>query len=438
MIALTTLASLSATARADGPYEGTWREGPMSINVNVESWGSDCGPRPQSTTTTGGGTFRITQAGDQLTFQLRTQRTTRGCWSENRAVRRVSSSYQAGTWRVVCRTPEEDSRAETGTYTIQALGDDQLQFRDQSRYDWQLNASRCQATIVTTQSFTRVGGSGGNASNTPSEPPTPRCTPGAASRVVLRPASAEVAPGGQQCFTARVVDSAGCALGTRPTVRVAEGDGHLEGLCVTVGSGTGTVRVVATSGSMRDEATIAVRTLDMSDLIARRSESGSVGSGSPEDAETETAARLSASEREESVSLLLPAGVLALALLIVGAAVVLLRRRARARGTVRIGGLGDVAIDMPARRPLSQPPPGPAPETIPPPSEPGEEMICPTCRRGYPPGTASCPHDETALVRYRDFASGGANENVCPVCGDRFPATVRFCGKDGVALEPAS
>ncbi|HJL18915.1 MAG TPA: hypothetical protein RMH99_24845, partial [Sandaracinaceae bacterium LLY-WYZ-13_1] len=138
-------------ARADGPYEGQWREGPMNIRVDVESWGGDCGPRPRSTTAPGGGTFRISQSGDQLTFHLRRQRTTRSCWSENRAVRRVSSTYQAGTWRIVCRTPPEDSRAETGTYTIQAIGDDRLQFRDQSRYDWELNESRCRARITTTQ-----------------------------------------------------------------------------------------------------------------------------------------------------------------------------------------------------------------------------------------------------------------------------------------------
>ena len=123
----------------------------MSIRVTVESWGGDCGPRPQSTSSGGGSTFRISQAGDQLTFHMRRQQTTRSCWSENRAVRRVSSSYQAGTWRVVCRTPPDDSRGETGTYTVRAIGDDQLSFREESRYDWQLNTSRCQASIATTQ-----------------------------------------------------------------------------------------------------------------------------------------------------------------------------------------------------------------------------------------------------------------------------------------------
>src|SRR5690606_19615783 len=112
--------------------DGQWREGPMSVSVQVESWGGDCGPRPVSTTSPGGGTFRISQSGDQLTFHLRSERTTRSCWSENRAVRRVSSSHQAGTWRVVCRTPSTDSRAETGTYTIQAIGEDRLSFRDVS------------------------------------------------------------------------------------------------------------------------------------------------------------------------------------------------------------------------------------------------------------------------------------------------------------------
>lgn len=432
----------AAPARADGPYEGQWREGPMNIRVTVQSWGGDCGPRPQSTSAGGGGTFRISQSGDQLTFHLRRQRTTRTCWSENRAVRRVSSSYQAGTWRVVCRTPQADSRAETGTYTIRAVGTNSLSFRDDSRYDWQLNESRCQASIVATQTFTRVGG-GSNATTEPTETPTPRCTPGDPARVVLRPARVDVPPGGEQCFTARLVDAEGCTVRRRPRLSV-EGEGSIEGLCYVAPASSGSATVVATSGSLRATAAVTVRTMDLSDLIARRSESASVGDGEPEDASSQTAARVTATPSNEPTSLVLPISVLAFALLLVGIAVVLLRRNKKSEGPPTIRGLPRVDLSDP---PTQGPPPAmaddaPATEPDAPASPPGEDMICPTCRRGYPAGTERCPHDDTALMTYKDFASGKnaagqAKENVCPVCGDRFPSTVRFCGKDGVALEPA-
>lgn len=427
---------LAATpARADGPYEGQWREGPMNIRVSVESWGGDCGPRPQSTTTRGGGAFRISQQGDQLTFHLRQARTTRECWSENRAVRRVSSSYQAGTWRIVCRTPASDSRAETGTYTIQAVGDDRLQFRDVSRYDWQLNESSCVGTITTTQTFTRIGGGATEPEEPPEEPSTPRCTPGAAARVVLRPASADVQPGGRQCFTARVVDSRGCALPRRPSVRLAEGEGSVSGLCYEAPDAATSARIVASSGALTAEARVAVRTMDLSDLIARRTESGSVGGGTPEDASSETAARVSATQRDDGPGLLWPALALVAALVLVGIAFLLLRRKkapTRAR-KASIGGLPGVVI------PDDEPEPEPETTVAAPTAVAGDDMICPSCRRGYPPGTETCPHDETRLMPYREFAAGkaaGVDSHVCPTCGERYPPTVKFCGKDGTTLVP--
>src|SRR5690606_6316224 len=76
---------VASAAHAQGTYDGQWREGPLSVSVQVESWGGDCGPRPTSTSSPGGGAFRISQSGDQLTFHLRSERTTRSCWSENRA-----------------------------------------------------------------------------------------------------------------------------------------------------------------------------------------------------------------------------------------------------------------------------------------------------------------------------------------------------------------
>jgi len=442
--------ALSAGAvRADGPYEGQWREGPMTIRVEVTSWGGDCGPRPQSTTTPGGGTFNISQAGDQLTFHLRRQRTTRGCWSENRAVRRVSSTHQAGTWRVVCRTRAEDSRGETGRYTIQAVGSDRLNFSDTSEYDWQLNASRCQARMRATQTFTRVGGGGGRSTpTTEPEPRRPRCTPGAAARVILRPAATDVPLGGEQCFSARVVDAEGCTVRGRPTLRVT-GGGTLSGQCLTAPDSPGTLRVVASAGSLSAESRVTVRAIDLSDLIARRGETQAVPEpGFEGDATSETASRVSALEPEDAPSLLWPAIAVGAALVLLIFGVIVLRVR----------GSSKPLADIPLGRdfPLSDRPPAPVSEgdapdaaytpdataaTAPPieaePVQDGDDMICPKCRRGYAPGTEECVQDGAQLVAYKDFTST-SGENVCPTCGERYPTTVKFCGKDRTRLEPSA
>ncbi|MBZ0116085.1 MAG: hypothetical protein K8H88_03805 [Sandaracinaceae bacterium] len=423
LLVVSLAALLASPVRAEGPYEGQWREGPMSIDVQVVSWGGDCGPRPQSTSAGGGGTFNITQSGDQLTFHLRREQTTRSCWSENRAVRRVSSSYQSGTWRIVCRTPAEDSRSETGTYTLQALGEDRLQFRDVSQYDWQLNESRCLATITTTQSFTRVAGTTPTPATPTPEPERPRCTAGEPARVILRPTEAEVEPGGEICFTARAVDAAGCAVQRRITLQIASGAGQMRGSCYHAGAEAGSAQVRASLGELGAEARVTVRTFDLSDLIARRSETGSVGSGAPEDASADTAARVSARAVDGGRSMLWAIGGGGAGLVVVVAlAALLLSRKKRKKSSKR------------ARRPPPEATPMDEPERAPPRAD-SSDRICPTCRRGYPPGEERCPHDGATLVPYAEFLASQPKENVCPACGERYPAHVRFCGKDGTTLE---
>lgn len=402
----------------------------MNIQVSVQSWGTDCGPRPTSSTSNGGGTFGITQSGDHLTFRLQSQRTTRTCWSENRAVQRVSSSVRAGTWTIVCRTPAEDSRAETGRYTIQALGDDRLQFTDQSEYNWQLNESSCVATIRTTQSFTRVG----SGAATPAPENAPRCTPGAAARIALRPARADVPPGGEQCFTARVVDAAGCPVrGRVAALRVADGNpGTISGLCYQAADSAGSANILASAGALRAEATVTVRSMDLSDLIARRTETGSVGSGTPdEDATSETAALVSTPPADEPPDLLVPSIAVGAALLLLIFGVVVLRMRSNKTSATTTR---DVRIVRESLRAPAMAAADAAPAEV---DEAGD-LICPQCRRGYPDGTESCPHDGTALMPYKDFAAGPKDESkICPTCSKRFPATTKFCGEDGATLVPA-
>lgn len=449
VIAIVSFVLLGATARAraDGPYEGDWRAGPMRIEVAVESWGGDCGPRPQSTTVPGGSAIRVTQSGDDLTFAGRPQRTTRGCWSENASVRRVSSRYQSGTWSIMCRTPQEDPRAEVGTYTLRAVGTDQIEFRDQSRYDWALNESRCIASITSTQTFQRVSGP---VATQPTPEPTatptaePACTPGAPARVTLRPATVDVEPGGRACFTARVVDANGCTVrgrSARLELRSPPGaTARLQGSCFeaagSAAEAEGAFTIIARDGAMEAQARVRVRTPDLSDLIARRAEGGGAVSLEGEETTSEEAARVAArgesGGRPSLIWVLLGA---AIGLLLVGGATFGLLARGRRRKKA------DEAFTSPRETVGEAPPPAPVVIAAPAPAQPisTEPKICPTCRRGYPPDATRCESDDTELVKYADFVAKSATPSsaatkVCPVCGDRFPATTRFCGKDGATL----
>lgn len=423
-----------ASARADGPFEGDWRQGPATVDVQVRTWGPDCGTRPQSTTVPGRGVIRVTQDGDHLTFGGR--RSTRGCWSDNHAVRLVSSRVQAGTWTILCRTAPDDPRRETGTYTLRASGTQRIEFRDETEYDWTLNNSHCTARVVTSQVFERIGSTAGtpSAAPRPVEPPStrapaspePPCTAGPASRLTLRPSNVQAAPGERVCFLARVLDNQGCPIRAADVVWSVGSTavGTMRGSCLDV-VGPGQTDVVARSGSLEARATVLVSATDLSGLIARRAETD-LSAGNDEASasqEAGVAARTAAVERWPGW--LVPVAAAALVAALVLSFVLGIRSRRRRQRDVNLG-----AETTSERVSVSVQP-------SPPTATPSGPTICPVCRRGFAAGVATCPKDGVPLVPYAEFAAGrdrALPERVCPKCGTSYPGTTKFCGKDGAAL----
>lgn len=429
------LLALPALAHAQGTYDGQWRPGAQRIDVAIDSWGSDCPARPQSSSTPGGAPIHITQSGDDLSFPG--GHTTSACWSENPAVHRVSRTYSDGTWRVVCRTPPEDARSETGTYTLHATTLDTIEYREVTQYDWTLNASHCTARLTTTQTYERVGASPPPTTTAP--PPTttvaePPCTPGAAARVAMRPSSANIASGERVCFTARLVDANGCTVpgGGAASYDVRGSAGELHGNCFTASGSSGSAVVSGHVGSMSADATVTIVSSDLSDLTAGHA--GTTATGDESTATAGSEARVAA--RTDASGGGMPAwaaaaSIAGLVLVLIAVVGLLTRGRRRPR---RVADTSSFAPSPAAPVAIAPAPTAPAPPAA---AVGAEAKICPICRRGYPADVSVCPKDNEPLVAYAEFVQRkeqGAPGRTCPKCGTNYPSTTRFCGKDGTVL----
>jgi hypothetical protein len=391
----------ATAARADGTFTGVWQGGATAMEVTLESWGKDCGQQPRSSHSEGGGSVHIEQLGQVLVIHgpNRDVRSDQ-CWSQNLTLRRISTSYADGQWSTRCKTADQDPREELGTYTLKVLAPDQLLYQDVSHYNWKLNASKCVATITTTQTLHRLSAKEAASAPTPiattqtakPEAPAaqpqqeqgtrPRCTPGAPVRISLRPHRAEISLGERQCFRARVVDAAGCAIEDAEIKWSLEhGPGiraRLQAGCFEAGESSaeseGTFRVIAAHGPRRAEAEVVVSVESLQTLLAKRLEAGAIADGdeAPKAAEPQTAAptppqssRLAArplNEREpDSRRWLAGVGALLAAL----AAALLLSRKSRPR----------------ARK-----------------SKPTRTRRCPRCNAIYPEGSEFCGTDGSELL----------------------------------------
>lgn len=440
---------------------GTWRAGATAIEVSIESWGTDCGTRPTSTRSNGGGMVKVEQQGQVLLLHGRDQDIrTDTCWSRNPAMKRSAASYSDGLWMTRCRTASDDPREELGIYTLTLQDENTLLYKDVSHYDWALNESKCVATFTTTQTLSRVAptesqepepvasaersastaaatrpstGVGSTAGST-------RCRPGPAASISVRPKQAEIEVGQRVCFKARVMDAADCPL---PSANVSWQLNHAKSLRGTLSGGCfsaadkasegeGEFHVVAKHAGVQGEAVVVVKRVDLSALIARRME-GTGLSGLDEIEEPDTtpkavariATRTAPAETGSSRGgWMLGLGMLALGLIGVG---FWMSRREVAPAHAAADGRGPpTRLDRPA---------GPAGSS----SKPPETWICPTCRIGYPAEQASCPNDGSKLIPYAEFTARQRREQQthgkrCPKCGKTYPASAGFCGEDGSHL----
>ena len=416
-LALVSLLAPAAVTHAQTGLSGAWQAGATTVEVSIDSWGKDCGPRPEPMRSAGGGSVQVEEQGKQLVIRARDRvLQSDRCASPNPAVRRISSARIGNTWTTHCRTDPKDPRSEAATYTLELLSADRLRYRDQSHFDWRLHDSTCKATITTTQLLERRASNvpaptagaqpapGKSAiSVTPLPDAQPTCVPGAATKLSLRPAKVELALGGRVCFEARVADARNCPLpDAKPRFALQRGPGiraTLEGRCFRAAErsaeGEGTVRVIATAGGLRDEAEVVVSAEQLPSLIAARVVSGALegvpdapaaGAAAPKATAPsppgQSASRVAARAAPEAESSKLRPWLLALAVLLVLTAVGFVLRKERG--------------ERPAAGPATPIPPrsDPAPS----PSRPSSPLRCPRCGTRFELGNTFCGIDGERLV----------------------------------------
>jgi hypothetical protein len=384
-------------AQSTASLAGTWQAGATSMDVAVESWGGDCGPRPQASQSAGGGNVAIEAQGQALVIHGRDRDIrTDQCWSPNPMLRRFGSSYVAGLWVTRCKTRDQDPREEQGTYTLKLLAPDRLLYQDVSHFNWRLNASTCTATITTTQTLHR-GPARATQPALPEKPASnaapapipldddkPACVPKSAARISLRPHETEIALGERVCFHARVLDAAGCAV---PNASVTWSLDHAPGIkaklqdgCLQAGASSaeseGTFHVTAAHAALRAEASVQVRAESLTSLIAKRLQTSAIEGEVNPPAPTAPEPALPAK----------PA----------------VRVAARA--------IAEAAPD-------------------------NERWFAAVAA-----GLAACAGLLLLLRRSstrRRASTPKARTRVCPSCGSEYPESNAFCGKDGAALRPA-
>jgi hypothetical protein len=485
VIACAALGLVGSTARssvaAQSGLAGPWRAGATAIEVNVESWGGDCGPRPQSARSNGGGLVNVEQKEQALLLHGRDHDIrSDSCWSHNPAMKRTLAGYSSGVWTTRCRTSDTDPRAEQGTYTLKLSGPDTLQYQDVSRYDWSLNESKCVATFTTTQTLRRDEKSKAQKSaptkleasqDTTATTTIPvaaetrgACTPGPATRLSVRPKRAEIEVGKRICFRARISDAADCTIPQTAVhwelahAKALRGSINDDGCFYAAESATdaqGEYRVIAKVEGLSADALVTVRPVDLSALIATRMEGSGLNDEEADNPQVatpaKTVARIDTHANTPAAAplhrrgLLFGLGGVAIALTLLGWA--LSRRATPAAVSGSLPPPSSTSGDTPsASVPVSVDPPSveatvvdEAPASV----EPfAETWICPSCRVGYPALQHTCPKDGTTLITYAEFIQRGRRDDAehakrCPNCGQTYPASASFCGSDGAGLVDA-
>jgi hypothetical protein len=480
-------------ARADGSFDGKWREGALREDYTVPQWTpSSCGPAPVSAQTGGGDIVSVHQEGDELAIAGggRVYRTNQ-CYDLFPTLARETHSRDASgrSWRTRCSTPPADPRRATMNTLVVASSDSHIDIIETGRYEIVIQDARCIADVRRSRTFDLVTPDQAAPAPAASSAPAPAVTvapvpppapahvscdsPGPPARLEVRPSQKALRTGESFVFRALVLDANGCATGTSTNWALAPGGGTT---LLVDPSGRVSAPMDATEGSAQIVVSAAGRsakvTVDVTspahydDLLARSGLNSQGENDAASVAELATGSLGAGDSRAEDSSkerrLIFIAIVGGLALALGAAALVFARRQKRAtvlevqaeevyeerlrqaeqeRSAKRSAHDAAVrahqdslvrakeAARATALREESRASSMPAPQ----------RMICPTCRREYPITSDYCAQDATKLVPLQGGQGGdggGGLGSICPACKRGFPGGTRVCPHDGEELVP--
>ena len=486
--------AIAAPAFADSPFDGSWKQGPLREDFTVQQWLAGCGPAPQSGSSGGGETIKITQEGDELSF-VGGGRVfkTNGCYDQIPSLVRSTHQRDASgrSWRTNCTTPEGDPRRALLQTLVAATSDSHIDVVETGRYEVILAEGRCIADIRRSRGFDLIKRDGADpaptaapvvaptAAPTPDKPVAPRvdCSqPGEAARLEVRPSRKLLRTGESFSFRGVVVDAQGCATGQNVSFALANADDTSKltvepGGKVTVSSGAalGSAELVATAAGKSTRVTVEVTSPSQYDELLARS--GLNAKGENENAAitiiaTQTIGGGEARAEDSGARRrLVFAGIvaaLAVALLVVW--LVVFRRSKRAKKLeaeleerhaerVRVAEAkrraqrekyeSELSAHEASRKAASEAvmsaraaaPAVPVAGQGASPGASAEALICSACKREYPPGSLFCPHDGNRLQPASEARSISAG-SICPACKRGFEPGKKVCPFDGEELIP--
>lgn len=400
---------------------GSWSATPMSESVKIGSWVDECGPKPVSSSSPGGG-YKIAISGDELVFSGGKSFRTDQCWDMGLA-KRVSHSATPSIryWKTRCESPAGDPRKATITTVVRAVDDDTIVLSETAHYSSTMSSGECSATVERSRTFKIVtrDGAAPAASSTPSAAPSPSISvtakptattpPPATCTTVGEPATLEVKPrrkvvrpGEQFDFRARILDASGCELGAKTSFRLAPESSAIATVAVDA---NGHVKVAA-------DAEPVIATL----LVEGATKSARVELEVVSDqryAELLAAGAGDAAADDQAVAIVLSSGGGGSATVVdPGKQEV---KRFRFGWLAIVGGiatlLGLAAIVLWRRSSMAAP------------------IVAPQNSSGPPPTSSPSLPDPTP-------AAPQPKRRICPICGTRYEGEAQFCSKDGVELVP--
>ncbi len=474
-ILLLALLVVARAARADSPYDGKWKQGPLKENFSVVQWLAGCGPAPVTGSTGGGEMVTIHKEGDELSFigGGRVYKSNQ-CYDPMPTLSRESHSRDPSgkQWRTRCTTPPGDPRRATMNTLVAVTTPTHIDMLETGRYEITLAQGKCIADVKRSRGYDLVQADTPVAT-TPPPVATPTQTavappkgvdcsqPGDPASLAVRPSRKLLKTGESFAFRATVVDAKGCA--TRTPVTWSSGDTSRKvtvddhgNVTVAADAPEGTVDVTATAAGKSAKVSVEVSSpAHYDDLLAQSGlnaagesdsastvviASGSIGGGSAESHDGSMRRRLT------FIAIVAVASALLALLAFFGwrrsKKAAALARDAEERHQERLRDYEDRkrmreeehaaqtraheesvkrAEAIKAQRAAAR-------------SGDPNAMECPSCRREYPAGSQFCPHDGSNLIHRAK--AGAPLGNVCPVCRRGYDSATKTCPADGEELVP--